>query len=123
MQERFNLGIYSSATVKTVAAARELLEEAAGPGPPLFPEAAIILHRVHTISATVDQKLNSGKDWDTMKPLQRYFSRMHQTLLVDDDAFKVRKPFHHEQISTSLSEQRKFLRHVKGWGCRLALRC
>ena len=89
MQERFCLGIFSSASLRTVDAARGMLELAAGPGPPLFPEKLLTLHRVHTISTTVDHKLNGGKEWDTMKPLQRYFSRMHQTLLVDDDAFKV----------------------------------
>ena len=92
MQDRFNLGIFSSASSKTVNVAREMLELAAGPGRPLFPKDILILHRVHTISASVDHKLNGGKDWDTMKPLHCYFSRIHQTLLVDDDAFKVSKP-------------------------------
>ena len=86
-----------------------MLENAAGAGPPLFPDSALILHRMHTIDASVDHKLSGGKDWDTMKPLQRYFSRMHQTLLVDDDSFKVSillaQIFSHSQTQSSLRQK------------------
>lgn len=89
LQGHFHLGIYSSASPKTVADVREMLENAAGPGPPLFPDSALILHRKHTIDASVHHKRTGGRAWDTVKPLQRYFSKMSQTLLVDDDFYKV----------------------------------
>ena len=39
--------------------------------------------------ATPEHKAASGKAWDTVKPLARYFCKLHRVLLVDDDAFKV----------------------------------
>ena len=39
--------------------------------------------------APEEHKAASGKAWDTVKPLARYFSKLHRVLLVDDDAFKV----------------------------------
>jgi len=39
--------------------------------------------------APPEHKEASGKAWDTVKPLARYFSKLHRVLLVDDDAFKV----------------------------------
>jgi len=30
-----------------------------------------------------------GKEWDTVKPLNKWFKHMHRVLLRDDDAYKV----------------------------------
>ena len=30
-----------------------------------------------------------GKEWDTCKPLHKWFKHMHRVLLMDDDAYKV----------------------------------
>lgn len=32
-----------------------------------------------------------GKAWDTVKPLGRWFKDLSRVILVDDDAFKVRR--------------------------------
>lgn len=88
-QGLFNLGIYTSASLRTVNIVKDMLEAAAGPGPPLFGEQRLILYRVHTLAAPKDHILGGGKEWDTIKPLTRYFSKLHRVLLVDDDAFKV----------------------------------
>lgn len=89
MQGSFNLGIYTSASPRTVAQVRAMLEAAAGPGLPLFTQPNLILYRMHTIAATAEHLAGGGKEWDTRKPLRRYFSRLWRVLLVDDDAFKV----------------------------------
>lgn len=46
MQEVFRLGIFTSATQRTTRNVLPLLEQAAGPGPPLFSDASLILHRL-----------------------------------------------------------------------------
>lgn len=48
VQHKFRLGIYSSASQHTVLGALETLEAAAAPGPSLFAEPSLILHRGHT---------------------------------------------------------------------------
>ena len=45
MQEHFRLGIFTSATQRTVGNVLPLLEQAAGPGTPLFADSSLILHR------------------------------------------------------------------------------
>ena len=45
MQEHFRLGIFTSATQRTVGNVLPLLEQAAGPGTPLFADPSLILHR------------------------------------------------------------------------------
>ena len=66
-----------------------MLEKSAGRGEPLFQEPQLILYRGHTQHATSEHKAAGGKDWDTVKPLSRYFAKMGRVLLVDDDAYKV----------------------------------
>ena len=66
-----------------------MLEAAAGEGPPLFAQDCLILTRAHTMDATQEHKASGGKDWDTVKPLARYFSKLDRLLLIDDDAYKV----------------------------------
>lgn len=39
--------------------------------------------------ASAEHKAGGGKDWDTVKPLNKWFSRLHRLLLVDDDSYKV----------------------------------
>lgn len=41
------MGVFTSASKRTVDAALAVLEEAAGPGPRLF-DRSLVLHRVHT---------------------------------------------------------------------------
>ena len=91
-----------------------MLEEAAGEGPPLFPEQRLILHRVHTIAATPDHITRGGKEWDTRKPLSRYFSRTDRVLLVDDDAFKV-------STVKGLCRSARLCIAVPVWSCPCAL--
>jgi hypothetical protein len=80
--------MYSSASRKTVDTALQLLEAAAGPGSdaeePLF-ERGLVLCRTHTMLASRAHVDAGGKEWDTVKPLRPYFSRLHRTILVDDD--------------------------------------
>lgn len=45
--------------------------------------------RSHTEKASVDHVQTGGKEWDTVKPLHRWFQHMHRVLLMDDDAYKV----------------------------------
>lgn len=66
-----------------------MIEKAAGPGPLLFKHSSLVLYRVHTLEAPLHHRMNGGKEWDTVKPLDRYFSKLDRVLLIDDDAFKV----------------------------------
>ncbi|EFJ49251.1 hypothetical protein VOLCADRAFT_104348 [Volvox carteri f. nagariensis] len=85
LRERFRLGIYTSSTVRTVQAAMEMLELAAGET--LF-DRRLVLHREHTAPAPADHVDSGGNPWDTLKPLGRYFSRLDRVVLVDDDSYK-----------------------------------
>jgi hypothetical protein len=104
LQAHYRIGMYSSASRKTVDTALQLLEAAAGPGPdaeaaqaaaaadgPLF-ERGLVLCRTHTMLASAAHVAAGGKEWDTVKPLRPYFSRMHRTILVDDDRCRGRGP-------------------------------
>ena len=88
-QEHFKLGIWSSATDFTVETVVPMLEEAAGPGKKLFQNPELILHRGHCQLAPPEHVKKGGKEWDTVKPLQKFFKHMDRVLLVDDDEFKV----------------------------------
>ncbi|PNW86266.1 hypothetical protein CHLRE_02g079150v5 [Chlamydomonas reinhardtii] len=104
LQPHFRLGIYTSSTPRTVNTALQLLEAdaaaaatgglaAAGGGgasaavPQVF-ERALILHREHTEPVPNAHVAGGGDPWDTLKPLARYFGRLHRLALVDDDAYK-----------------------------------
>lgn len=128
-QDTFRIGIFSSASQRTVSTVIPMLEAAARSGgcsglkagkkgPKLLPERAFILTRQHTDAAPTvplrtfflhahwlqwftcwklssavlcvqDHVANGGKDWDTVKPLSKWFRHMDRVILVDDDAFKV----------------------------------
>ncbi|KAA6429781.1 MAG: P-loop containing nucleoside triphosphate hydrolase [Trebouxia sp. A1-2] len=88
LQEHFRLGIFTSATQRTVGNVLPLLERAAGPGTPLFADPSLILHRSHTEKVSADHVKGGGKEWDTVKPLHKWFKHMHRVLLMDDDAYK-----------------------------------
>jgi hypothetical protein len=82
-QERFTLGVYSSATVRTVTAALAQIETAVGPGErPLFQH---VLERRHCSAAPEEVRT---KAWDTVKPLGKYFNRLDRIVLLDDDTYK-----------------------------------
>ncbi|PRW56924.1 P-loop containing nucleoside triphosphate hydrolase [Chlorella sorokiniana] len=84
LKEHYQLGIFSSASARTVDTALALLNEAAGPGAPLF-DRRLVLNRSHTFLAPLAV---SKKEWDTCKPLKPYFARLHRVILVDDDSHK-----------------------------------
>ena len=79
----------AAAEAEAVAAA-EAAAEAAGP---LF-EPGLVLYRDHTVPApqghvaATTGDASTAKAWDTVKPLGRWFSRLHRVVLVDDDAYK-----------------------------------
>ena len=89
LQSHFQLGIFTSATLRTAETAIAMLEEHAGKGAPLFGNRSLVLYREHTSPAGKDHIDGGGKPWDTIKPLAKHFSVcIHRVLLFDDDAFK-----------------------------------
>ncbi|KAL0051579.1 hypothetical protein WJX82_010299 [Trebouxia sp. C0006] len=88
LQEHFRLGIFTSATQRTVGNVLPLLEQAASPGTTLFADPSLILHRSHTEKVSAEHVKGGGKEWDTVKPLHKWFKHMHRVLLMDDDAYK-----------------------------------
>ena len=98
-QDRFQLGIFSSASALTVSRVVEMVHQAvpAAPEDPpgaLFSDRALVFTRQHTQAAPQAHVEMGGKDWDTIKPLHSLpcCQGLQQVLLVDDDAFKVRPP-------------------------------
>lgn len=88
----YRLGIYSSATKRTVdLAIKRLQHEFTNGGKPPPPKGyfEVILCRDHCVLAS---ELNivrpGGKPWDTIKPLSRYFADLTQLVLVDDSPHK-----------------------------------
>ena len=45
--------------------------------------------RSHTEKVSADHVEAGGKEWDTVKPLHKWFKHMHRVLLMDDDDYKV----------------------------------
>ncbi len=45
--------------------------------------------RGHTDKVSADHVEAGGKEWDTVKPLHKWFQHLHRVLLMDDDAYKV----------------------------------
>jgi hypothetical protein len=88
-QAFFRLGVFSSASERTVSQVIPMLEAAAGPGPPLFDTEALVLTRAHTNPAPRAHVLAGGDPWDTVKPLGSYFPDLRRVVLVDDDYWKV----------------------------------
>jgi hypothetical protein len=88
-QESFRLGVFTSATERTTSAALDMLETAAGEGPPIFGDRRLVLHRAHTAPAGKRHVAAGGNPWDTVKPLHCHFRNIHRVILVDDDAYKV----------------------------------
>lgn len=82
----YDLGIYSSATERTVKIALLRVERAIGMGDgQLFD---VVLHREHCVLASEVGCLRAGgKPWDTVKPLRKYFGD-HRVVLVDDSSHK-----------------------------------
>jgi hypothetical protein len=103
----FQLGVFTSATVRTTEYAVNMLEEKVRFGSSsnskgnkeeeedeegvlLFKNTRLILHRDHTMPAPPSRlKSAEGKPWDTVKPLYLHFSKLHRVLLFDDDDHKV----------------------------------
>ncbi len=89
-QAAFRLGVFSSASERTVSQVIPMLEAAAGPGPLLFDTPALVLTRAQTDPAPPEHVAGGGDPWDTVKPLGRYFPDLRRVILVDDDHWKVR---------------------------------
>lgn len=47
------------------------------------------LCRGHTVKASASHMASGGKEWDTVKPLHKWFRHVDRVLLMDDDAYKV----------------------------------
>lgn len=87
LQGLFRLGIFSSASDRTVNTVIPMLHDAIGQ--PAFKDRSLVLTRQKTEQAPVHHIANGGNAWDTVKPLQKHFgSRVHRIVLVDDDAYK-----------------------------------
>ena len=81
----YDLGIYSSATERTVKIALTRLERGLTKGEELFD---VVLHRDHcALASEVGCMRTDGKPWDTVKPLAKYFGN-HRVVLVDDSSHK-----------------------------------
>ena len=63
LQHAFRLGIFSSATERTVSAVIPMLHATAGDGPQLF-DPTLVLHRAHTQAAPSHHIAAGGKAWD-----------------------------------------------------------
>ena len=102
MQDHFRLGIYTSSSKKTVMSVIPLLEASAGPGPRLFHRPELVLSREHTDPAPASHIEAGGNEWDTVKPLAKWFRCRHRTLLFDDDTYKVRPTKHDTECRLDL---------------------
>ncbi len=91
VQDTFRIGVFTSASVRTVQTVVPMLESAAGSnGRPLLAEKDFILTRGHTEAAPDSHIKGGGNTWDTVKPLNKWFKDLSRVFLVDDDAYKVR---------------------------------
>lgn len=89
LQEIFRIGV-SSATImkRTVEAVLPMLEHAAGNnGSLMMAKKALILDR-HVMYAPAAHIEGGGNHWDTVKPLQRWFTDLGKVVLVYDDDWK-----------------------------------
>ncbi|CAG9462253.1 unnamed protein product [Pedinophyceae sp. YPF-701] len=86
------IGVYSSASDRTVETAIRMLERAAGCERGELFDPALVLTRRYTQALPQEAKDEMGgdfKEWDTWKPLGDYFpTRLHRVVLVDDDIHK-----------------------------------
>eukprot|EP00210_Caulerpa_lentillifera_P004310 g4113.t1 len=89
LKERFRLGIFTSATLRTVQTVLQMFHNELGEE--LF-EAELVFHRDHTapISRKFAEKMGL-KPWDTVKPLKRLFGDISRVVLFDDDHWKADK--------------------------------
>lgn len=87
----YQIGIYSSSSPKTVDEVIMAIQEEAGESDngTLFDDPEMVLHRSHTLPATVCEQNRSGKYWATVKPIHPYFPDMSSVLLIDDEPNKV----------------------------------
>ena len=89
LKEHFDLGIYSSATLKTVKLAIASIELHLGWTDRQTRLFDVVLHREHCVLAkTLGLQRSDGNHWDTVKPLRRYFRQPDGYVLVDDSPHK-----------------------------------
>ncbi|BDA48138.1 probable bifunctional polynucleotide phosphatase/kinase at N-terminal half [Coccomyxa sp. Obi] len=89
LHDTFRIGVFTSASLRTVQTVVPMLESAAGStGRPLLAEKDFILTRSHTEAAPDLHVLGGGNKWDTVKPLNKWFKDLSRVFLVDDDAYK-----------------------------------
>ena len=96
MQERFRLGVFSSASALTVNKALTMINEAAPAAegqPNIFRWGRLTYTRSNTQAVQQAHIDAGGNEWDTVKPLAALVPKigpLHRVLLIDDDAYKVR---------------------------------
>lgn len=97
LKEHYDLGIYSSATERTVRFAIKKIDAclARSQKNDHFEESVfslfdVVLHRKHCVLASeAGLSRKEGKPWDTVKPLERYFSDFDShVVLIDDSSHK-----------------------------------
>ncbi len=89
LKEHFDLGVYSSATLKTVKLAIASIELHLGWTDRKSRLFDVVLHRDHCVLAkTLGLQRSDGNHWDTVKPLEKYFGQSGLYVLVDDSAHK-----------------------------------
>mmetsp|Transcript_5910 Transcript_5910/g.11535 ORF Transcript_5910/g.11535 Transcript_5910/m.11535 type:complete len:821 (+) Transcript_5910:242-2704(+) len=97
LKEHYDLGIYSSATERTVKFAIKKIDACLARSQEnnhlegsLFSVFDVVLHRKHCVLASeAGLSRKDGKPWDTVKPLERYFSDFDShVVLIDDSSHK-----------------------------------
>eukprot|EP00798_Chlamydomonas_sp_ICE-L_P013201 gene13201-19036_t len=86
LKDMFRLGIYTSSTLRTVTTVKQMLEDEVGI-PDLF-EPKLVLFRDHTAPIPRELMTAENDNWDTVKPLEKWFSKLHRVVLFDDDTYK-----------------------------------
>ena len=94
LKNKYDLGIYSSATEKTVRFAMKKIDgslayekkELKHDSRSIFD---VILHRKHCeLASDLGISRDDGKPWDTVKPLAKYFEDLNKVVLIDDSSHK-----------------------------------
>jgi non-canonical poly(A) RNA polymerase PAPD5/7 len=94
LKNKYDLGIYSSATEKTVRFAMKKIDGSlAGENKELKHDSRsifdVILHRKHCeLASDLGISRADGKPWDTVKPLAKYFEDLTKVALIDDSSHK-----------------------------------
>jgi len=88
LKPAFRIGVFTSSTSRTASGAIALLEAEAGVGPGQLFEPGLVFHRQHTCPVPEGHKQGPTNAWDTCKPLNKWFKKLHRVVLIDDDLHK-----------------------------------